>query len=75
VRGLVVDDQVRVAGLLKRALEKEGYAVDVAGDGSDAVWMATEDASDAIVLDVMLPGIDGFGACQRIREANRWRRC
>ncbi len=75
MRGLVVDDQVRMAGLLKRALEKEGYAVDVVGDGTDAVWMATEDASDAIVLDVMLPGIDGFEACQRIREANRWRRC
>lgn len=72
VRVLVVDDQVRMASLLKRGLEEEGYAVDVVGDGTDAVWMATENAYDAIVLDVMLPGIDGFEACRRIRKAERW---
>ncbi|MHB8669201.1 MAG: response regulator transcription factor [Acidimicrobiales bacterium] len=72
MRVLVVDDQVRMASLLKRGLEEEGYAVDVVGDGIDAVWMATENSYDAIVLDVMLPGIDGFEACRRIREADRW---
>ncbi len=72
MRVLVVDDQVRMAGLIKRGLEEEGYAVDVVGDGTDAVWMATENAYDAIVLDVMLPGIDGFEVCRRIREAQQW---
>ena len=72
MRVLVVDDQVRMAGLIKRGLEEEGYAVDVVGDGIDAVWMATENSYDAIVLDVMLPGIDGFEVCRRIREAQQW---
>lgn len=72
MRVLVVDDQVRMAGLIKRGLEEEGYAVDVVGDGTDAVWMATETAYDAIVLDIMLPGIDGFEVCRQMREAQRW---
>ncbi|GAC1530459.1 MAG: two-component system response regulator TcrA [Acidimicrobiales bacterium] len=72
MRVLVVDDQVRMAGLIKRGLEEEGYAVDVVGDGTDAVWMATENAYDAIVLDIMLPGIDGFEVCRQMREAQRW---
>jgi len=72
MRVLVVDDQVRMAGLIKRGLEEEGYAVDVVGDGADAVWMATENAYDAIVLDVMLPGIDGFEVCRQMREAQQW---
>jgi two-component system OmpR family response regulator len=61
-----------MASLIKRGLEEEGYAVDIVGDGNDAVWMATENPYDAIVLDVMLPGIDGFEVCRRIREAKRW---
>jgi len=72
MRVLVVDDQVRMASVIKRGLEEEGYAVDVVGDGADAVWMATENLYDAIVLDVMLPGIDGFEVCRRIRDAKRW---
>jgi len=72
MRVLVVDDQVRMAGLIKRGLEEEGYAVDVVGDGTDAVWMATENAYDAIVLDIMLPGIDGFEVCRQMREAQQW---
>jgi two-component system OmpR family response regulator len=72
MRVLVVDDQLRMASLIKRGLEEEGYAVDIVGDGNDAVWMATENPYDAIVLDVMLPGIDGFEVCRRIREAKRW---
>jgi two-component system OmpR family response regulator len=72
MRILVVEDEVKMAGLLKRALEEEGYAVDVAGDGPEAVWLGTENPYDAIVLDVMLPGMDGFAVCRRLREAGRW---
>jgi len=72
VRVLVVEDALRMAALLKRGLEEDGYAVDVAGDGPAAVWQATESAYDAIVLDVMLPGFDGFEVCRRLRNADRW---
>jgi two-component system OmpR family response regulator len=61
-----------MAALLRRGLEEEGYAVDVAGTGLDAVWMAAENPNDAIVLDVMLPDIDGFEVCRRIREGGTW---
>ncbi len=61
-----------MARLLKRGLEEEGYAVDVASTGRDGVWMAAENANDAIVLDVMLPDVDGFEVCRRIREAGAW---
>src|SRR5262245_3957775 len=72
MRVLVVEDEVKMAGLLKRALEEEGYAVDVAGRGEDAVWFGTENPSDAIVLDGMLPDLDGFEVSRRLREAGRW---
>jgi len=72
MRVLVVEDEVKMAGLLKRALEEEGYAVDVAGRGEDAVWFGTENPYDAIVLDVMLPDLDGFEVSRRLREAGRW---
>ena len=72
MRLLVVEDAVRMADLLRRGLEEEGYAVDVVMTGHDGVWMATEVAYDAIVLDVMLPDIDGFEVCRRLREAGRW---
>ena len=68
MRVLVVEDEIRMAALLKRALTEEGHAVDVAADGPDGLWMATENAYGAIVLDVMLPGLDGFDLCRR-REA------
>ena len=58
--------------LLKRGLSEEGYAVDVATDGTDGVWLATEHDYDAIVLDVLLPGIDGFEVCRRLRANERW---
>jgi two-component system, OmpR family, response regulator len=61
-----------MAALLKRGLEEDGYAVDVASDGLDAVWQAGEFAYDAVVLDVMLPGADGFEVCRRLRENGRW---
>ncbi|MDQ6876003.1 MAG: response regulator transcription factor [Actinomycetota bacterium] len=72
MRVLLVEDEVRMAAVLKRGMEEEGYAVDVAHDGPTAVWQATENAHDAIVLDVMLPGFDGFEVCRRLRGADRW---
>jgi DNA-binding response OmpR family regulator len=72
VRVLVVEDEIRMAALLERGLREEGYAVDVAVNGTDGLWMASENEYDAIVLDIMLPGIDGFTVCRRIREAGRW---
>ena len=67
-----MEDEVKMAGLLKRALEEEGYAVDVAGRGEDALWLGTENPYDAIVLDLMLPDVDGFEVSRRLREAGRW---
>ncbi len=72
MRVLLVEDSPKMAGLLRRGLTEEGYAVDVAATGIDGVWLATENPFDAIVLDVVLPDIDGFEVCNRIRAANRW---
>ena len=72
MRVLVVEDEIRMAVLLKRALEEESHAVDVAADGPEGLWMATENAYGAIVLDVMLPGFDGIQSCRRLREAGIW---
>ena len=72
MRVLVVEDEAKMAGLLKRGLEEEGYAVDTAGDGREALWLATENPYDAIVLDVMLPDLDGFEVCRRLRNEGRW---
>ncbi len=68
----MVEDEVKMASLLKRALEEEGHAVDVAGDGPEGLWMAKENPYAAIVLDVMLPGIDGFEVCRSLRGADIW---
>ena len=72
MRVLVVEDEARMAGLLRRALREEGHAVDVAADGHEGLWLATENSYGAIVLDVMLPGLDGFQLCRRLREAGAW---
>jgi len=72
MRVLVVEDEVRMAGLLERALREEGHAVDVAADGPEGLWLATENAYGAIVLDLTLPGLDGFELCRRLRESGRW---
>lgn len=72
MRVLVIEDEVRMAQLVKRALEEEGHAVDVSGDGPEGLWMATENPYAAIVLDVMLPGFDGFELCRRLRAAEIW---
>jgi two-component system OmpR family response regulator len=69
---LVVEDDARMAVLLRRALEEDGYAVDHAADGHEALWMGKENDYDAIVLDGMLPGLDGFEVVRRWRAAGRW---
>jgi len=69
---LVVEDEKKLAASLKRGLEADGFAVDVALDGTDGKWMATENEYDAIVLDIMLPGINGFKLCGELREAGNW---
>ncbi len=68
----MVEDEEAMASLLERALEEEGYAVDVAYDGPEGLWMATENPYGAVVLDVMLPGFDGFELCRRLREKSVW---
>jgi two-component system OmpR family response regulator len=72
MRVLVVEDEARMARLVKRGLEEEGHAVDVAADGPEGLWLATENRYAAIVLDVMLPGFDGFELCRRLRAAGVW---
>jgi two-component system OmpR family response regulator len=72
MRVLVVEDEAKLAALIRRGLREEGLAADVAGTGDDAVWMARAVEYDAIVLDVMLPGVDGFGVCRRLRAAGTW---
>ncbi len=69
---LVVEDDVKMAGLLWRGLSEEGLAADIARTGDDALWMAAATEYDAIVLDVMLPGGDGFTVCRRLREGGTW---
>ena len=72
MRVLVVEDEVKMVRAIRRGLEHEGYAVDSASDGDEGLYLATENAYDAIVLDVMLPGIDGFEVCRRLRAERRW---
>jgi two-component system, OmpR family, response regulator len=69
VRVLVVEDELKLASLIRKGLREEGLLADVAVKGEDAIWMAAASPYDAIVLDVMLPGIDGFETCRRMREA------
>ncbi len=72
MRVLIVEDEAKMAGLIRRGLEREGMAVDVVGDGEDALWKAEAVEYDAILLDLMLPGIDGLEVCRRLREAGVW---
>jgi len=72
LRVLVVEDEIKMASLIRRGLRGEGLAADVAIKGEDALWMAGSTTYDVIVLDVMLPGIDGFQTCQLLREQGIW---
>jgi len=72
MRLLVVEDERRLASGLKRGLEAEGFAADVALNGTDGLWMAREHPYDAIVLDIMLPGMNGFEVCASLRQEENW---
>jgi DNA-binding response OmpR family regulator len=72
MRVLVVEDEKRLAAGLRKGLEAEGFAVDVALDGADGLWMAREHAYDAIVLDLMLPGVNGYKVCATLRQDGVW---
>jgi two-component system OmpR family response regulator len=69
---LVVEDEVKMAALIRRGLKEDGLTVDVAGTGEEALVMGRAFAYDAIVLDVILPGIDGFETCRRLRVEGVW---
>ncbi|WP_040494447.1 response regulator transcription factor [Ilumatobacter nonamiensis] len=72
MRLLVVEDEVKLANSLHDGLTADGFAVDVANDGNDGLWMATTHTYDAIVLDIMLPGVNGFVICRTLREQDIW---
>ena len=72
VKVLVVEDDAKMAALIRRGLSDNGNATDIAPHGEDALWMAQGRPYDAIVLDVMLPGRDGFATCAALREAGVW---
>jgi two-component system OmpR family response regulator len=72
MRVLVVEDEGKMASLLRRGLREAGFAVDLAERGEDALWMADAHPYDAIILDVMLPGIDGVQTCRGLRERKIW---
>jgi len=72
MRLLVVEDDPGMAALLVRSLQREGYAVDAAANGADALWNALENDYDAVVLDAMIPAPDGFEVCRRMRAEGRW---
>ena len=69
---LIVEDETKVAAAVRRGLEAEGFAVDVAATGTDGLWMATENPYDVIVLDILLPGMNGYEVCGKLREAGNW---
>ena len=72
MRVLVVEDEKRLAAGLRNGLEAEGFAVDVVNNGTDGLWMAREHPFDAIVLDILLPGVNGYRVCATLREQGNW---
>jgi two-component system OmpR family response regulator len=72
MRALVVEDELKMAALIRRGLVEEGYVADVARTGEDAIGMAQAAPYDTIVLDVMLPGVDGFEVCRELRSSGVW---
>ena len=69
---LLVDDDVKITTAVRRGLEAEGFTVEVSADGDDALWRATEGSYDLIVLDIMLPGRNGYRVCADLRAADNW---
>ena len=72
MRALIVEDEPKMARLIRRGLIDQGYAADVVSNGEDAIWRAGATEYDVIVLDVMLPGLDGFQVCERLRDNGVW---
>ncbi len=72
MRVLIVEDEKKVASALRRGLEAEAFTVDVSLDGTEGLWMATEHKYDVIVLDIMLPGLNGYKICERLRADGDW---
>ena len=72
MRVLVVEDEKKLAASIRRGLEADGFAVDVALTGDDGLWMAREHDYDAVVLDIMLPGMNGYKVCETLREEGNW---
>lgn len=72
MRVLVVEDEVPLATALAEGLRGEGHSVDVASDGAEGLWLTEENDYDVIVLDLMLPVLDGFEVCRRLRSARNW---
>jgi DNA-binding response OmpR family regulator len=72
VRVLIVEDEKKVADAVRRGLEAEGFAVETAADGQEGLWLAQERAFDVIVLDIMLPGMNGFRVCAELRRTGNW---
>ena len=71
-RILLVEDEARLAAAIKRGLDREGYAVDVALNGEDGEWLAQQNPYDAVILDIMLPDRDGFTVCANLRQSGIW---
>ncbi len=69
---LIIEDDVKIAVAVRRGLEREGFTIDVALDGSDGLWQATEGTYDAVIVDLMLPGMNGFRICRTLRDAGDW---
>jgi two-component system OmpR family response regulator len=72
VRILLVEDEAKLAAYVKRGLEREGFAVDIAGDGEQGLWLASSEPYDVIVLDIMLPKLNGFRVCAELRQRQVW---
>ena len=72
MRVLIVEDEIELASYVKRGLERHGYVVEVAGDGENGLWMASNQQFDAIVLDIMLPKLNGYQVCAKLREQQNW---
>ncbi|MEA2718129.1 MAG: two-component system, OmpR family, response regulator [Actinomycetota bacterium] len=72
MRILMIEDDRHLAASLRRGLRADGFAVDIAGDGPEGLWMAKEGTYDAIVCDIMLPGMSGYKVCAELRSAGDW---